>query len=421
MKKIMIVDDEFIVRVGIRSIVNWEEKGYTITAEAKSGEEALEKIGLYHPDIVLTDLVMDNMDGFELIRTCAEQYPDISFVVLSSYNDFENVRNAMKLGAKDYIFKLTANPEEILRILNEISAQEERKENLHNILLDGVIRENLPLIKYSLLQKCKTHSIRDKDEILSQFQALPLRIDLLKPCVLLYISIDNFAKQRVSGELKDVQLIKSSMENIIYELTGKKPGLEVFNHDGGDMVILINTESVSNDFFNGESLRDWFFRIREYYKRYLGIKISATLSPVINDAVELPGFLNICENTMRMRTGIAQLWPYNGGQRNEIALAKEFVFQHLGEKMGIQETAAHVGKSESYFSHLFKKETGIGFVDYVNHIKMEKAAELLEQNDLKVADVAERLGIDNPNYFSVLFKKVMGVSPQEYRENCKKS
>jgi two-component system response regulator YesN len=423
MKKVMIVDDEFIVRVGIRSIIDWEENGYTVAAEAKSGEDALEKIASCHPDIVLTDLVMDNMDGLELIRVCAKRYPDIRFVVLSSYTDFEHVRSAMKLGARDYIFKPAINPEELLRLLNEICTreQEERSENFHNKVLDGVIRENLPLIKYNLLQKCKHHAPLNQEEFLSQFQALDLHVDLLKPYVLLYMSIDNFARQRASGELKDLPLIKLSMENIIYELMGKKTGLEVFNHDGGDMVIFVNAESGPGDFFYDENFRDWFLKIREYYKRYLGLEVSGTISPVINGAVELPEVLNVCETTMRLRTGITWLWPYNGGVRNEIARAKEYVFEHMGEKIGVQGTAAHVGMSENYFSHLFKKETGIGFIDYVNHIRMEKAAELLENSDLKVADVAERIGINNPNYFSVLFKKLLGASPQEYRENCKKS
>lgn len=108
MKKLMIVDDEMFVRLGIQSILNWEEHGYRIVCEASNGVDALEKIEKYRPNIVLTDLMMEKMDGFELIETCARQYPKVRFIVLSSYNDFENVRRAMKLGAEDYIFKLTA-------------------------------------------------------------------------------------------------------------------------------------------------------------------------------------------------------------------------------------------------------------------------------------------------------------------------
>ena len=75
--------------------------------------------------------------------------------------------------------------------------------------------------------------------------------------------------------------------------------------------------------------------------------------------------------------------------------------------------------SENYFSHFFKKETGSSFVDYANRIRMEKAAELLEKGNQKITTVAGQVGIDNPNYFSVLFKKVMGCSPQEFREKIK--
>lgn len=71
--------------------------------------------------------------------------------------------------------------------------------------------------------------------------------------------------------------------------------------------------------------------------------------------------------------------------------------------------------SESYFSHLFKKETGISFVDFVNQRKIRKAADLLQNTNLRINEIAAQIGIDNPNYFSVLFKKCKGESPQEYR------
>jgi AraC-like DNA-binding protein len=192
--------------------------------------------------------------------------------------------------------------------------------------------------------------------------------------------------------------------------------MEVFNYEKGDMLVFFN---ISSDAYEYNNLKDEFSKIREYIKRYLGLDISGTLSPVITDIKDLPEIIKICGDTLRQRTAAAELVPYNGGQRNEIALAKDYVSKHLGEKIGVQEIAALVGMSESYFSHLFKKETGANFVDYVNRIKMEMAAKLLENSRLKVADVAERLGLDNSNYFSVLFKKVMGSSPQDFRGKIK--
>ena len=68
MKKVMIVDDEFLVRLGIKSLLHWEDYGYEIVGEAESGQEALEKIEKIHPQIILTDLRMSPGDGFLLIE-----------------------------------------------------------------------------------------------------------------------------------------------------------------------------------------------------------------------------------------------------------------------------------------------------------------------------------------------------------------
>jgi two-component system response regulator YesN len=418
LKKIMIVDDEFIVRVGIRSIVKWEEHGYVMVGEAASGQDALEKIEQYRPDIILTDLVMDNMDGFELIRICAERYPEIDFVVLSSYNDFENVRRAMKLGVRDYIFKLTANPGEILRVLDEICIKREAGSpsplpEPPDSNLEELIRKNLPVIKSSLLINCT-----DGGEILSQFRALALHVDLTKPYVLIYISIDDFTKLRISGKLQDIQLIKSSMENIILEIMGKDSNIEIFNYKKGDMVVFNNLSCVIKGFYDYEILREDFFKIREYIKRYLGLLISGTISPILTGVTELSGVLGICEKTLRYRTEIVELLPYGGGQRDVIVLAREYIMAHIMEHVSLGEVAAAVGKSESYLSHLFKQETGVNMLDYINRLKMEKAAEILENSNCKIADAACLVGIDNSNYFSVIFKKHIGFSPQEYRERA---
>ncbi len=139
MKKVLIVDDEILVRMGFRSILDWESCGFSVVGDAADGQEALNKIRQLQPDLVFTDLKMERMDGFELMKACAAEYPRIRFIVLSSYNDFDNVRKAMKCGAQDYVFKLDVKPEQLRKILSEIqwddasggekpsSAREERR------------------------------------------------------------------------------------------------------------------------------------------------------------------------------------------------------------------------------------------------------------------------------------------------------
>ena len=118
MKRVLIVDDELLVRMGFRSILDWESCGFTVVGDAENGEEALEKIRVLKPDLVFTDLKMDRMDGFELMNACMRDYPSVKFIVLSGYNDFENVRQAMRCGALDYVFKLDVTPEQLRKILS---------------------------------------------------------------------------------------------------------------------------------------------------------------------------------------------------------------------------------------------------------------------------------------------------------------
>jgi len=406
MKKLLVVDDEFIVRVGIRSMMNWEEYGYTVVDDASSGEEALEKISIHHPDIVLADLKMENMDGFELIRRCRKEFPQTAFIVLSSHNDFEDVRKAMKMGAKDYLFKPTLNRDELLRVIREVSGQEESPHDDLNI----VIRENLQAIRFNLLRKWVKQSGRDED-ILAQFRTLAPKVDPEKPFVILYVSIDEYEKQYLHG---DTHFLKSSMENTINQIINREEA-EVFNYEKGDMAVFINLSKEKGDRENQSSPEELFYKIQEYCGRYLGLDVSGTISPAAG-IESVPELIRVCADTLAQGSGKAELRPYNHGQRNEIARAREYIARHLGERFGLPEIAAAAGMSESYFSHLFKKETGHNITDYITRLKMEYAAGILENSRIKIADVAEQIGLDNPNYFSVIFKKAMGLSPHEYRE-----
>lgn len=113
----MIVDDESLVRIGLQSIIDWEKSGYRITGVFKNGEEALAAYAKQPFDVVLTDIRMPGMDGFELMREIRKIEPNAHIIVLSSYNDFEYTRQAIKLGVKDYISKYEMEPEELLRVL----------------------------------------------------------------------------------------------------------------------------------------------------------------------------------------------------------------------------------------------------------------------------------------------------------------
>lgn len=105
-----------------------------------------------------------------------------------------------------------------------------------------------------------------------------------------------------------------------------------------------------------------------------------------------------------------------GFRKEVVRLAERFVYQNLGEKLTLANVAGAVGLSPTYFARMFKDETGLTFHSYVVQVRMQRAAELLKDHSLTIGEIAYIVGYPDQNYFSQVFKKVMGMSPTDYRK-----
>jgi two-component system response regulator YesN len=101
--------------------------------------------------------------------------------------------------------------------------------------------------------------------------------------------------------------------------------------------------------------------------------------------------------------------------RNNIIKATQYIQQFYHQEISLQSISSLVHLSKNYFANLFKKEVGESFLEYLTRIRIEKAKSLLT-GDLKAGDVGGLVGIQDPKYFSKVFKKITGVSPSEYRQ-----
>lgn len=102
--------------------------------------------------------------------------------------------------------------------------------------------------------------------------------------------------------------------------------------------------------------------------------------------------------------------------RGEIVKALEFLDKHYKDISSLDEVAAHVHLNKSYFSQLFKKETNETFTNYLTRLRMEKAKEMLADSDIKIYEIAQRVGMDNYRYFCKVFKEVTDLTPMEFRK-----
>lgn len=120
--KVLIIDDEYIMRQGIRHMIEWEKEGYTIVAEASNGEEGIAMIEEYKPDIVLADIVMPVLDGMEFSMVVKNRFPRVKLIILSSYDNFEYVKQTLLNGACDYVLKPSLNPKTLTAVLDKTAA-----------------------------------------------------------------------------------------------------------------------------------------------------------------------------------------------------------------------------------------------------------------------------------------------------------
>lgn len=151
MLSMLIVDDEDIIREGIRDYVDWAAMGISICGEASSGQVALEQIQKLKPHILLTDVVMPGMDGIELIKAIREQQLPVEIVVLSAFENFQYIKSALKFDAIDYLLK-PFNETELQQVMNKVVAQVKRGQKIQQYVPEQLLNDNA-LLPYSIAQE----------------------------------------------------------------------------------------------------------------------------------------------------------------------------------------------------------------------------------------------------------------------------
>ncbi len=221
--KIMLVDDEEEVRTSIIRKIDWADAGFEVIGDAENGKEALEKIEICEPDVVLTDIRMPYMDGLELAERLRLLHPSIKIVIFSGFDEFEYAKKAIKLNVIEYILK-PVNVEELTAILKRIKKnldeEIEQKRNV-NLLRESYIK-NLPIIREHFLNDL-IHGEMDRHVISEKLKEYDIDIDGAVKWVTAAIHLE--PDENVDKALslhKERELIPISVRNMIEEkLTGQ--------------------------------------------------------------------------------------------------------------------------------------------------------------------------------------------------------
>lgn len=268
--KILIVDDEAIVRVGIKSIIDWNKYGYEIVGEASNGKVALEIIKDKDVDIIITDIKMPVMDGLELIKEGKKINSELKFLVLSSYGDLALVKEAMKFGAEDYILKLGMEQESLIEVIDKIklSISTKKEEIDKETQFINQLKKNIPLIRSKFLKECIHNSNIDKKEFYSSIEMLNinLNIDYIY-CMVIKIQ-ELYRFENMNDE--QVDFLNNSLINLCEEIIVEEFNGYCFENKTGLFCILLSFKEDSKN-KNFSVIENTAFLLAEMLKQYLNI------------------------------------------------------------------------------------------------------------------------------------------------------
>ena len=141
--KVMIVDDEVTVRQGIKNLINWSNAGFEVSTNATNGKEAIQYIPIFKPHIIITDLIMPEIDGVQLIHYVKKNYPGIEIIVISSYDTFYLVKECFRLGVNDYILKPELSPKLLLETIGKVASSLKHFSSKHTLPYKQILTEEV--------------------------------------------------------------------------------------------------------------------------------------------------------------------------------------------------------------------------------------------------------------------------------------
>ena len=215
MLKIFLVEDESIMRDGLRDNMPWQQFGYEFVGEASDGEMALPLIRKSRPDVLLTDIKMPFMDGLTLSRIVAKEFPNMKIIILSGHDDFDYARQAIQIGVEQYILKPVTREtmkKVLLEVRDKIESEKEKKIYLEKF--QSEMQEYEQMSRRNFFEKVFSGQMPVQD-IYSEMEKLSINLD--GPCFnLVMVSAQKKSKNNDMDRMDTVNFLRCQDELMHY-------------------------------------------------------------------------------------------------------------------------------------------------------------------------------------------------------------
>lgn len=388
MLKILFVDDDAVARRNMAQRIDWNAYGWNLVYTARDGVDALEYMKEDQPDIIISDIKMPIMDGIEMARIARDYYPDLFFIFLSGYKEFEYAKQALALDAIDYLNKPIDN-DQLIDVLRRAE-----KKYLHAREVNRILNEKYPLIRRQYISKLMFDNFREADD--GVFRAFDINIAGGLGMVLFM----DFGKDE-PGNAEECQ---KYLQTLCNDLTRQYYGSLFLCMDSLQLFIIYTMPDCKE--------QERFLSSVENLKKYMNGQLSQNLAlkgtfyqgSIMKDLNDL---YSSCQAAMQAK---------NSETYTLLSRIKRYIEENYqNPDLSLVMIARHFNVNHCYLTSLYKDQFGINLYDYLIQVRMERAGELLRTSDRKSYEVAEATGYRNSQYFSASFKKYYGCTVKEYK------
>ncbi len=388
MYKLLLVDDEKQIREGLRGIIRWEDYGIQVCAEASGGDEALRMIRYYHPQIVITDIQMPGGTGLELLANVRRFHEPCETIVLSGYDDYDLVRQAMRSGAVDYLLKPSSR-QDLIAIIDEVTDRiENRQKNGSDA--EYLMRVTNTVRRYAE-REITAMEFRNRLEVLEY----PL---IKEACVVAILTCPHPGEAAGSEEE-----FKDWLFRLCCNYFSNRQGEGPFFDTKGNVCLLLR---YGNPQVTEEDCR----RLGEQIRSECGQQPELTFGSACMSYRTIPTSYSDAEKSRSQKQ--PQQMAFSRAVRQMLNAINT---RYSDPDLSIPYLAEEMKGSAPYLGRLFKKETGKSFNEYLSDTRIEEGRKLLVSTNLKGEELSRQVGFSNYNYFYLVFKKKIGMNPMDYR------
>ncbi len=354
---VVIFDDEPWSREAVKSLVHWDRLGLELAGQADDGIAGLNLVRSVRPDIAITDMRMPGMEGDELLRRLADARPEMKILVMSGYDDYSYVRQALRSRAQDYLLK-PIDPDELNRALERCIAELEA---------DG---ESLP---YSFRAPAALSDPGLLDEYVAH-------------------------RRRAFGYLLE------------FNADGVRQTLDSLKH------VFEQADSVAVDEELGSRIVHDFLLMLEEFVVHHGVLPDPVLFRPRN--LELADPDDVFQKIIRVFDTAMELVRERLGRHDQLNLAevKDHLDRFYCEPISLHSVAQMFLVTKEHLAREFRKAYGETLNEYITRRRMETARELIRTGRQEIKQAAFMVGYDDVPYFYRVFKKQFGISPAQARE-----